>query len=339
MTYVDNIVFIDTVRGTPDRGWNCDDAMAVLDRHRISSRSIRVESASDLEGLVSASGTALYWPLSFTFDTNPASLTVASTLERLSRPYIGCNATSGLLTSKLRFKDALLNAGLPAPGYRTVRTGNEVEVARYPAFLKAEFSCDSLGVRLVRGATHAQIALQELSTTFHHGFYLEEVAGTAEWTVACIVLPTGCLTSSLRLEAVAADYIDAAAKTDNALLRLSVPQPHEARILSAFAADMTNRLGLSGYFRVDVFTRDAGPVMPIDLNLLPHLNCAPGHLSYLPTAFMLETGCSYDEVLAAVIATAIHEGCRPTPGSPLDQFLSSSRLFANASLFGGDDSV
>jgi D-alanine-D-alanine ligase-like ATP-grasp enzyme len=329
--HLNHITFVDALRGAPDRGWSCEDASAVLTGYGIGCDVIHVRSPADLEAQIAHSAPSLFWPLTFTFDGDPASSSIAMALSSLGRAYVGCDAATVALTSKLKFKAALAAAGVPTPHHLAIDAVDKAYGEfTYPAFLKADYSCDSDGVRYVRTASEFSAALGDLLPRFARGLYLESIAGSTEWTVACIMIGSHSVVASLGLRAKEASFIDTAAKADNSLLHISIPQPAERRELATFVQHIAERLKLTGYFRLDVLTTPLGSIMPIDLNLLPHLNNGVGHLSYMPMALMLETGCSYEEVLAAAIASSGGFTTAVKTGSELHRFVSASRLVRRA---------
>lgn len=327
MSALQSIVFIDSPRGTLDRGWDPSGVLRVLNETGVPTSRVLVASASELNREVQTGTGAIFWPLTYTFDGQPTGRTIVAELAALRAPFLTCNPDGAQLTSKLRFKHAVRSSRLSTPGWRELDMPADAEGwSRYPAFVKSEFSCGSAGVRIAYAGAEATKLADELGRTFGHRIFLEAAITGQEWSVACIVTEDFTMTAALSFTARSAEYIDAAAKADNSLIEFGLPSPDESQTLGAFARSLVARLGLSGYFRVDLLASDVGELQVIDLNILPCLESHMARLSYVPMAFMRNTACSYEDVLGAVIASADRGGRALAEHSPLEDLVQRSLL-------------
>ena len=130
----------------------------------------------------------------------------------------------------------------------------------------------------------------------------------------------------MRMKALNADYIDIYAKHHNDVLLLDSATCEEQSLLRTYATHMSERLLLSGYFRVDLILGDDGVPRAIDLNILPFLSGNPDRLSYLPMAFMKATGCSYEDVVGAVLSSSSEAESTIDRRSQLGEFAAASSL-------------
>jgi D-alanine-D-alanine ligase-like ATP-grasp enzyme len=322
------LTLIDADRGSFDRGWDPADLIAALDQIRVPVEVVRVGSERQLLQAVEDRPGVAFWPLDYTFGPEPAGRTITEVLAGCGAPYLGCNPEGSLLTNKLLFKRALIAAEFATPAWEEL-DGSQLPAGweRYPAYVKSEFSCDSAGVRRVALPRDVQPAVATLSRRFpDHRVFIEEEAGGDEWTIAGAVVQGSPIISALGFSPRSSDYIDAAAKCDNSKIEFSVPPPAQAGRLQDLVANLSARLQLSGYFRVDVVATANGDLQGIDLNILPCLNSAASQLSYLPMAYMSTRGCDYLDVVGLLLATIEGGPQRYEAGSTLRTAAEGSSL-------------
>jgi hypothetical protein len=329
---VDRIAFLDVERGVPDRGWGPNEVMSELATCGVVYDYTLLSSPSELLQLIGKNSRCLYWPLDFTFDKNPASNSLLKMLSDLDCPYIGCNPSGARSTSKIEFRDAMAGACIPVAQavalYDQVQPGDQYNL---PAYIKAEYSCDSAGVRRATTRTELVTAVADLRRFDQRLFVEAEIPGR-EWTIGCIVVAGRLISAALQFEPLYSDFIDSYAKSHNDAIRFTVPSAVNHSYLRRFAARIVSGLGLTGYFRIDVMGEPPDGLRAIDLNVLPYLNSDPEHLSYLPMTFIRGEGCAYRDVIGAVIASAESESVRLAPQSPLHRLAMQSSLTSDARL-------
>lgn len=332
MVTFDSITFLDTIRGNPDRGWSPLDVQRVLDVSEIPFRTVFIRDSEQLVHLIETSTQpTAFWPLNYTFESEPSGLKLVEIIDGLNKPIIGCRSAAAAFTSKLIFKRALRSAGLSTPPWMEWTSDNHgraKSTMSLPLYAKAEYSCDSIAIHRITQLEEIEGCANDLGDRFRQTVFLEEEAGRREWTVACIVTTNRLLLAALSLTPKHASFIDFYSKHHNGALDIRLPSEDEHQRLSAFVEDMARKLPLSGYFRVDLVEGANGELSAIDMNVLPWLNADPVELSYLPMAFMSWGACSYSDVVGAIVSSAESSRGVMAPGSKLADFVQSSKLLA-----------
>lgn len=182
------------------------------------------------------------------------------------------------------------------------------ETLGLPVILKPCSEGGSIGVQVVRTAAQLTMALAEEAG---RGEWLIEpfTAGSA---VTCGVLQRdGTLTTLPPLQTVptTAEFYDYAAKRNPGghryLCPAAIPEPALAEI-SRNTLAAHRALRCSGYSRSDFLVTPDGEVFWLEANTLPGLS-RHGNLATMASA----AGISYDELVAAILATAHRQGYRP----------------------------
>jgi D-alanine-D-alanine ligase-like ATP-grasp enzyme len=330
MPDIDSVVFLDAERGHPDRGWNPDDVASALDAAHIPSRRRCVRTPAEIQDLIATQPTSLFWPLDYTFDRRPRGLTMVEVLHALRMPYVGCNPAGAAYTSKICFKHALIAADISTPAWAQLDTPSTRDWTAFPAYVKTEYSCESLGVRRATTSSELQAHIEELHSSYGDRMVIEEAIDQVEATVACVVIAGTLVAAALEVASLTADHLDTLTKAHNHLLRSGLPPDGATGRLLPYAAQLVAALGLTGYFRLDVVAGDDWCPQAIDLNILPSLNGHPTTLSYLPMAFMRTTNCEYSDVVGAILASASGVGDRLPIAGRLTELIRTSSLLPHA---------
>ena len=238
-------------------------------------------------------------------------------LDSLGVSYTG----SGVLASAAAMHKPTAKALVSAAGVKIlphilISEGDDIESAArdccqtlgLPVILKPCSEGGSIGVQVVR--TPAQLTMA-----------LAEEAGRGEWliepftegsAVTCGVLQRdGTLTTLPPLQTVptTAEFYDYAAKRNPGghryLCPAAIPEPALAEI-SRNTLAAHRALRCSGYSRSDFLATPDGEVFWLEANTLPGLS-RHGNLATMASA----AGISYDELVAAILATAHRQGYRP----------------------------
>lgn len=311
------IIFLDTRRGTPDRGWDPTSVRIVLRDLAVASRVEHLEDPSDLKRVASYYPDALYWPLNYTLDGHMEGVSVFEEIYNLGLRQVGIPYPSSRFTSKLALKRGLNEHRLRTPEWLELPpSGLAPGSTTSRCFVKTEFSSGSSGVRLAHTESEASRACESLRTRFNEQLFIEADIGSDEWTVACISTASGVTTAAISLRANDAEYIDQYAKSHNSAITMAAAPVKVAQQLDSYVSRVAQKLGLTGYFRLDVIIDSNGEANAIDLNVLPLLNADPAELSYVPAAFQIAKGWAYPRTVAEIlraaglqIASGHSEGC------------------------------
>lgn len=321
------VIFVDTPRGKPDRGWLPDSVANILTHNHIPLSLHTVHTRRQLLELVARSSPAdVFWPLNYTYTEDPTGPYLTEALHDSQAPFIGAGPRATSLTSKLRFKRALSAAGLATPTWQHLSNDDRGPGFREGSvFIKAEYSCDSYGVRHCHTEDDLNRHHLELRALVHpkDNLFVESNGGPNEWTVAAIVGPRTLYAAPMGMKAETAPYVDSYAKHHNAALSFPHPDAHCASALEKFAREVTIALRLDGYFRIDIVSKGPEDLSAIDLNLLPALNEDPGEYSYFPMAFQQAYGWAYESTVAQILKQSLARWNLDLP-APLREVLPSA---------------
>jgi D-alanine-D-alanine ligase-like ATP-grasp enzyme len=307
------VVFIESVQPAIDRGFPHRDAAAAVADLGFDVSGIDVVARDELEALAVDRGELLVWPVCFTIGADVAGLLLTAALEELDIPFVGVGSAGAKYGSKLRFKTALATlTSYPSPDYQVIEPGEfPSQRIGYPAVIKTEFSCNSIGVAVANDPAEFTELYDQLKALSGQSIFVERWERAHEYTVAYMPPVSGNPEVAAALELQlngGARYIDKRVKRDNTFIRFHRPPVEQAIRLQEMTVDIARRLGLDGHFRMDFVENSRGQLFPIEVNLLPNLTRSGPNQSYFPTALSLSTGLTYPTLIERMLAHALGRG-------------------------------
>ena len=226
-------------------------------------------------------------------------------LEAFAVPCTGSGVLgTALAMDKIRTKQVWLSLGLPTPGYRRLRRGDDVQAAArelgLPVIVKPACEGSCVGITRVFDADGLAEAVA-LAARYPGEMLVEQLVVGEEYTVGVLA---GLALPSIRI-VPAGEYYDYHAKyvaEDTRYLCPGLDGGDEAA-LRALALAAFEAAGCSGWGRVDVM-RDRG-----GRNLLLEVNTAPGMTSHslVPKAAR-QLGIGFEELCWRVLETSLGGG-------------------------------
>ena len=244
--------------------------------------------------------------------------TIQGALELLGVPYTGSGPmASGLAMNKIMTKRIWLEAGLPTPGYSTLRASSDLapalEKLGLPMMLKAPHEGSTLGIVKVSAPGQLEPAYREVSG-FDREILAEQFVSGRELTVAILghaekahALPV--------IEIVAPqgnyDYEHKYFSDDTQYL---CPAPIDEAIskeVSDICVKAYRALGCEGWGRADVILDEHARPWLLEMNTSPGMT---GH-SLVPMAAKA-VGMSYPDLCLHILSSASCKVGRAPQGSP-----------------------
>lgn len=303
------VVFIKSVQPAIDRGFPHRDVAAAVADLGFDVSEIGVVVPNQLEALAVDRAEIVVWPVCFTIGPDVGGLLLTAVLEELEIPFVGVGSEGARYSSKLKFKTALATlTRYQSPDYQMVEPG-EVPSERigYPAVVKTEFSCNSVGVAVANDPPEFAELYAQLKALSGQLIFVERWQRAREYTVAYMP-PVGGnpeVAAALELQLDGgARYIDKRVKRDNTFIRFRQPPVEQAIRLQEMTVDIAHRLHLDGHFRMDFVENQRGQLFPIEVNLLPNLTRSGPNQSYFPLALSLSTGLAYQRLIERMLAHA-----------------------------------
>lgn len=237
-------------------------------------------------------------------------------LETLGVPYTGSGVlASAMAMHKPTAKMLAHAAGVAVLPHAVVEGRRDptdearsiLERLGHPVILKPTSEGGSIGMRVLRDVDSLAAAVTAEDTTGGRWFVEPFLDGTA---VTCAVIETdrGLMAfPPLETAAVGSDFYDYTAKRDPARRRYRCPATIPgADQVPGLALAAHEALGCSGYSRVDFLVTPDGEAVLLEVNTLPGLSHT-GNLAVMAEA----AGLTYDQLIAALVATARPTGYRP----------------------------
>ncbi|HJN77953.1 MAG TPA: D-alanine--D-alanine ligase [Myxococcota bacterium] len=225
---------------------------------------------------------------------------VQGLLEIMRIPYTGSSAqASAVAMDKIRTKRLLADTGIPMPGDRIWRRGDEIPPVRLPVVAKFPSGGSTLGLAICRERGELEKALVELSGLASEVLLEDFVAGE-EITVAVldgVALPVvGIVPES--------GFFDYEAKYTEGQTRYEVPATRvsqEVQLLAQeHAATAYMVVGLSGIARADFLVDGAGVPWFLEINTIPGMTAT----SLSPMAAKA-LGVSFEELVERLLLSAV----------------------------------
>jgi len=301
---IDSILFIRSAQPAIDRGWDTIDVDSCLRALGFQTENLFVGTEKALKSFLSSCPpNILAWPVCYTVGGNLAGRLVADFLEEYGVPFVGPNPRALALSSKIWLKSAIAGCTVHTPSYRLIDEDSIGTIPfSIPYVMKCEYSCDSIGVKVVHSPTEAYDIWLKLTRSYGQRIIAEEWARSREYTVAYIPRRTSePIVASLELTLLTDSLIvDAQAKSDNRLLCFTVPDREISARLKRCACEFANHLTIDGHFRVDIL-QDADELSVIDFNPLPQMHFSKASFSYFPMALREVYGMDQEEVVCTIL--------------------------------------
>ena len=232
--------------------------------------------------------------------------TIQGALELLGVPYTGSGPmASSLAMNKIMTKRIWLEAGLPTPGYSTLRDASDLSPALdklgLPMMLKAPHEGSTLGIVKVSSKAQLQPAYQEVSG-FDREILAEQFVSGRELTVA--ILGRDDQAHALPVIEIVApqgnyDYEHKYFSDDTQYLCPAPIEAELARKVSAMCVKAYRALGCEGWGRADVILDAQSRPWLLEMNTSPGMT---GH-SLVPMAAKA-VGMSYPDLCLRILSSA-----------------------------------
>jgi D-alanine-D-alanine ligase-like ATP-grasp enzyme len=303
------IVFVGSAHPSFDRGWNTEHVRAALDEMGVENELVLLDEPTGLASHLAGGNDTIAWPVVYSIDKSGRS-SLQSLLEEMGVPFIGPGGAACRYFRKLSFKEKLLKEGLPTPGYSVLDRTNLDNWSEFPAMIKADSSCNSWGVEMVRDRGELRERFEQFRDGDEAGVFIEARKGKAEYTVAYLpafgAVPSVVAPMKMTITDSSAEFIDRQVKADDRSLAFDIPDSSTDRNLVLLTQQVVDFLELDGHCRLDIVQGDDDSLYCTDLNLVPFMNWSQSAKSYFPRAMALRGGPSYDAVLERLFCHSLH---------------------------------
>jgi D-alanine-D-alanine ligase-like ATP-grasp enzyme len=307
---IDTIVFIHSDQPLIDRGWTTGSVEHELRRLGLAMQHVKADDQKSLsDRLAELASHSLVWPVSYTIGSDVDGPLLVDFLDSLGVPYIGPNAASLVLNSKIVFKQRLLAAGFRTPAYQLLDLESDLSVGP-PCVLKTEFTCNSQGVTLIADVLQLEPIANDFRK-YEQRLFVESWERQTEYTIAYLPTPRDSLVAVMEMIPLKGHwYVDREVKADNMYVRFETPDAKIYDALSELTKRLVGSFDIDGHFRLDIIENDLGELFVIDINFLPGMNNDSGQRSYFPVALELTYGLNFHTVVCHILEHAAHQARR-----------------------------